>query len=182
MKLFLLISCLYIFISCGKPPKDKALPKLPNLGTYTATYMISDTPLDANNDGIYSTDFFEEFIDLGYWRGSCKLIRGSKINNITFLLSLARHRKPRSTNYPDYTLITRSALDAEYDPIAKKIVSDTPVVYSDGSASDTRITYCELIDDETVMVRFHHTLIYDIAQQKWITLQVEAMYKKLQLN
>jgi hypothetical protein len=143
--------------------------------------MISEMPFDANNDGIYSTDFFEEFKSIDYHiRANCKLFRGSE-RTIIFDPSLVIHNK--LPGYPKDLISTLiSGPIAEYDPIAKKIVSETPVVYSDGSASDTRITYCELIDDKTVMVRFHHTLIYDIAQQKWITLQVEAMYKKVKLN
>lgn len=181
MKLLTFFYCLWLLISCGKPPEDEMLPELPNLGTYTATYMISEMPFDANNDGIYSTDFFEEFKSIDYHiRANCKLFRGSE-RTIIFDPSLVIHNK--LPGYPKDLISTLiSGPIAEYDPIAKKIVSETPVVYSDGSASDTRITYCELIDDKTVMVRFHHTLIYDIAQQKWITLQVEAMYKKVKLN
>lgn len=168
-----------LLISCNK---DDNPANLYNYGTYRAVQMTSDTPIDADFDGIYSTDFLQELVWSGYdFRNSLKFVPDRDNKFFSFLIMLAvMHKNSPESIYEDHTahpdFLTRS-LSASFSNSTGELTA-YPMRDQNDNLTETKVIGYKIIDRETIMLRFYYTFIYDMPSASWKNITVEAIYKK----
>lgn len=167
-----------LLISCNK---DDNPANTYNFGTYRAVQMTSDTPIDADFDGIYSTDFLQELVWSGHdFRNTLKFIPDRDNKFFSFLIMLAvMHKNPTESIYEDHTalpdFLTRG-LSASFNSTGE--LKTYPMIDQNGNLTETKVIDYKIIDKETIMLKFYYTFIYDIPSSEWKNIIVEGIYKK----
>lgn len=146
------------------------------IGEYSAFSMTSDTPIDANFDGAYNTNLFEEFslsvriMPIRVWY--------NKDNSLHCDALMDHMSKPPITTPSDYTIVLTNPIGVDVSKFNFKILKANPILNRDGTPSETKIIDFKIIDQETIQLKFNHNLIYDVSSKEWKTIKIDAVYKK----
>lgn len=177
MKKIITFLILILIVSCNSEQEE--LNNKFSYGEYDAISMVSNIPIDANFDGIYSTDFLNQFLSYSTTKGSSFKFFALDENNTSSLSIILQtmHRWPPEYQ-DDITNITTRGVFAHLSTIDGSILSAPFAIDQDGNPTETKLIDCKIIDNETIQLKFKHTLIYDIPTSSWITITVEGIYKK----
>lgn len=175
--IFLFLFSIILIFSCEKEQEIVTINF--NYGDYDAISMTSNIPIDANFDGVYSTDFMEEFLlESIRNRSSLKFYQLGDTNESSFSIFIpTMYRFPPEFETNTTTILNKGAFFS-ISNVDGNIISTTPIVDRHGEPTATKITGYNIIDDETIEITFKHTLIYNIQTAKWLTISVNGVYKK----
>lgn len=177
MKKIIIACVFFIFLSCTKDEETSNVNSF-NYGDYTAISMVSNIPIDGNFDGNYSTDFLNEF--LSYSITARSTFKFYSLENNTSGLSIILQTMQRwpPSYQDDTTNILRLVTFAHISNERQEIISNQPILTTDGLPTETKLIDFEIIDSNTIQLKFNHNLIYDIPTSSWRTIIVEGIYKK----
>jgi hypothetical protein len=187
MKYLWIIPYLLLAIGCGtqEPKPEEPLARVG--GKYQMVSLVSDRPIDADFDGVYSTDAYAEF--------NAGLMSGLESGYLSIALLSQSYTLGFSTPFPliyewpkqfqsdsgFYFEASTVGLVAEIDR------ADTSVVRSWDNGfprltdpSDMHVKKFEVIDDQTITMLVYHDLIYDLREEEWVSTNMEATYIKFQ--
>jgi hypothetical protein len=182
MKYLRIVPYLLMAIGCGtqEPKPEEPLARVG--GKYQLVSLLSDRPIDADFDGVYSTDAYAEF-NAGVFRGSFSIswLSSGTLGFLTPFPLTYEWPKEFQSDSGFYFETSTSGIVGEIDP------ADTSVVGSWWvglpwltDSSDMQVKKFEVIDDQTIRMLIYHDLIYDLQEEEWVSSNMEATYSKFQ--
>lgn len=168
-----------LLLACANPPLDDEVIEIPYLGQFDAISAVSNMAIDGNFDGIYSTDYYEEF---AWYRRplppNLRAIRLTNLGDAFFILSTPiMFRWPEAYESPDTKVIDNMTY-LSFNHTNSEIINSTPMTTRDGEPTKTEIMAYKIIDNDTIYIELNHDQIYDIKTEKWITIIVKFIFKR----
>lgn len=176
-KFFLSTLIIFLVNSCiNRNDDDSNLIAKRYIGEYIPLSINSDYAIDANSDGVYNTNLFEEF-SLILSKTPIR-IWDSKENTLYCDALIGYMSKPPITYPSDYTEVLINPTGAYLSKKDFKILKTAPILNRDGTVSETKIIDFKIIDNNTIQLKFNNNLIYDESTKEWKTIKIDAVYKK----
>lgn len=153
-----------------------------NFGKYLAIEMRSNEPIDADNDGLYSTDViyeFQKYIHRDY-NGVTLGVAKRGENKMYIDLALPYMKRPAQTTLENYIVYLVGRFDAQINAKGTEILKSTPMQNTDGTSTETELIDFRIIDKNTLELTFKHNRIYDVKQKKWKKIEITAIYQKIE--
>lgn len=186
-KLVRLTLSIFLLVSCNK--EDTPSPH-PNLGNYDLISLTSNIPLDLNYDNIKTTNFKAELSY--YYQGSrnpkydLRIIQSNRgYDEWFFMMQLAR-----DYYHPDQSIIDLRYHSGDYSKLVLlkdgKVDRITHHLY-DASETDADILINEhypypynlTLNSDTMVTVLVKQMFYDLEQETWVLVNLEAVFEKM---
>lgn len=178
MKNIMIFSILFLILSCSEAPDNDVINSNFSYGEYDAISITSNIAIDANFDGIYSTDFRIEFLSESIRNHSSFKFNPDENNSSSLIIVLPTMHRAKPEFETDQTSILNRITFVKISDINGEITSTQPILTVYGEPTETRVTNINIIDNETIELTFFHNLIYDIVSESWQNIIVEGVYKR----
>lgn len=180
MNKYFSIILLILLFSCSK---DETVNKFPYDADYKVVSLTSNIPVDLNFDGIYSTDFLNEFSYEFNWDNKyhMRIITPEDYHTILFFEMPFMKRYPPEYNILETTVLDGGAtVDYSYSLETNTFTNITPSEEILRQKDISGVVLLDLIpiDENNLLVKFEHSKIYDEGSQQWLTVNVDGIYKK----
>lgn len=95
-------------------------------------------------------------------------------------LALPYMKRPAQTTLENYIVYLVGRFEAQINAKGTEILKSVPMKNSYGEITETELIDFRIIDKNTLELTFKHDRIYDVKQKKWKTIEITAIYQKIE--